>query len=133
LLFSLAYFLKLCSGDRRRVNAATGLNMFFSEGTRTIFDSKICLESALHLLSTLLRTFFSKLPFSCRKKHINSNWTEKWATDFKIAYAASSLNTFFSESTWTIFNSKICLESAWHCLLILLEAFLLKLPFLSHK
>jgi hypothetical protein len=114
-------------------NAASSLKTFFSENTWTIFDSKLCLESALHWLSTLFKTFFSKLPFSCRKKRIKSNLTEKWAADFKIANAASSLNTFFSESTWTIFDSKICLESVWHWLSILLKAFLLKLPFLSHK
>jgi hypothetical protein len=32
--------------------------------TYTIFDTKICLESACHWLSILLKTFFFKLPFS---------------------------------------------------------------------
>jgi hypothetical protein len=31
----------------------------------------------------------------------------------------STLNTFFSKSTYTIFDTKICLESAWHWLSIL--------------
>jgi hypothetical protein len=44
----------------------------------------------------------------------------------------STLNTFFSKSTYTIFDTKICLESAWHWLSILLTAFFFKLPFSCH-
>jgi hypothetical protein len=40
---------------------------------------------------------------------------------------------FFLENTWTIFDPKTSLKSAWHWLLILLKAFLLKLPFLSRN
>jgi hypothetical protein len=37
---------------------------------------------------------------------------KKWAADLRIVNAMSSLNMFFSESTWAIFDAKICLESA---------------------
>jgi hypothetical protein len=36
----------------------------FSKSAYTIFDTKICLESACHWLSILLKTFFVKSPFS---------------------------------------------------------------------
>jgi hypothetical protein len=58
---------------------------------------------------------------------------ENRAADFKIANAGTSLNTFFSESTWTIFDSKICLQSTWHWLLTLLKTFFSKLQFSCRK
>jgi hypothetical protein len=54
---------------------------------------------------------------------------KKLAADLKNGNAASSLKTFFSKSTSPIFDTKICLESAWQWLSILLKVLFFKLPF----
>jgi hypothetical protein len=45
--------------------------------------------------------------------------------------ATSTLNTFFSKSTYRIFDTKIYLESERHWLSILLKTFFVKSPFSS--
>jgi hypothetical protein len=83
------------AADLKILNAASSLNRFFLKSTKTIFDSKICLESAWHWLSILLKAFC----LNCRFQVINNAQSQTIGRGLKNLNAVSSLNTFFSKST----------------------------------
>jgi hypothetical protein len=114
-----------CFFSMANTNAEATLCTFHTHASSVTLWFFSLFSSKLHPCCNLLNSASFSYPFQPPRFPPSQQISSCSSRRSRVALETLSMKyTFFSKSTYTIFDAKICLESAWHWISILLKTFL---------